>query len=125
VEVATLAAELAALEQEHLCSSILFQKLSRYFSFGAAGKLDWARFKLRFKQEELDHLMIQLEKLKAAAPPVDPTPDPRSAPPTGHAGETGREKMERMIADNPPLLAPHIRRAYRPLIEAEQQRTND
>ena len=53
-EVATLEAQLTTLEQEHLRSFILFRKLGRYFGFGAAGKLDWARFKVEFKQKELD-----------------------------------------------------------------------
>jgi hypothetical protein len=52
-EVAVLKAQLTALEQ-NLSSSAIIRKLGEYFGFGAAGKLDWARFMLDFKQEELD-----------------------------------------------------------------------
>ena len=48
-DVAALKAQLAKLEQENLRSSVLFQKLGRYFAFGAAGKMDWVRFKLSYK----------------------------------------------------------------------------
>jgi uncharacterized protein YneF (UPF0154 family) len=33
--------------------------------------------------------------------------------------ETARQKMERMIIENPPALEPHIRRIYQIMIEAE------
>ena len=52
-EVAVLKAQLTLLEQ-NLSSSATIRKLGEYFGFGAAGKLDWARFMLDFKQEELD-----------------------------------------------------------------------
>ena len=52
-EVAVLKAQLTLLEQT-LSSSAIIRKLGEYFGFGAAGKLDWARFMLDFKQEELD-----------------------------------------------------------------------
>jgi hypothetical protein len=63
-EVAVLKAQLAELEQKNLRSSALIRKLSEFFGFGAAGKLDWARFKLNFKQEELDRFEAQPEMLK-------------------------------------------------------------
>lgn len=53
-EVAELEAGLTDLEERSRRSSRLMRKLGRYFGFGAAGKLEWARFKLNFKQEELD-----------------------------------------------------------------------
>jgi hypothetical protein len=66
-EVAVLKAQLAELEQKNLRSSALIRKLGEFFAFGAAGKLEWARFKLNFKQEELDRLEAQPEVLKVAA----------------------------------------------------------
>ncbi len=53
-EVAVLEAQLAELEQKNLRSPVLLQKLGEHFGFGAAGKLDWARFKLNFKRDQLD-----------------------------------------------------------------------
>jgi hypothetical protein len=60
-EVAVLKARLAELEQKNLRSSVLIRKLGEYFGFGAAGKLDWARFVLDFKQEELDRFEARPE----------------------------------------------------------------
>ncbi|MCI0419347.1 MAG: hypothetical protein L0312_09025 [Acidobacteria bacterium] len=119
-EVAVLEAQLAELEQKTLLSPVLLQKLGEYFGFGAAGKLDWARFKLKLKQEELDRFKAQPEMLKVTAKRHDTAPEARGAPPTDHAGETARQKMERMIKENPAPLEPHIRRVYQSLIEAEQ-----
>ncbi len=65
-EVAVLAAQLAELEQRNLRSSALIRKLGEYFGFGAAGKLERARFKLNFKREELDRFEAQPEMLKVA-----------------------------------------------------------
>ena len=119
-EVAVLKAQLAELEQENRRSSALHQKLGEYFGFGAAGKLDWARFKLNFKQEQLDRFESQPKMLEDAAKHYDRTPEPRCAPNAGRAGETAMQKMERMIVENPAPLEPHIRRIYQSLIEAEQ-----
>jgi hypothetical protein len=66
-EVGVLKAHLAELEQKNLRSSVIIRKLSEFFGFGAAGKLEWARFKLNFKQEELDRFEAQPEMLKVAA----------------------------------------------------------
>jgi hypothetical protein len=52
-EVAVFAAQLAALEQEYARSSALFKMLGRAFGFGAAGKLERARFKVSYKREQL------------------------------------------------------------------------
>jgi hypothetical protein len=68
-EVAVLKAQLAELEQKKLRSSALIRKLGEFFGFGAVGKLEWARFKLNFKQEELDRLEAQPEVLKVSAKP--------------------------------------------------------
>lgn len=102
-DVALLESSLTNLEQRNLRSSLLVQKLGRYFGFGAAGKLEWARFRLKFKEEELDQFRNR-EMPEATA--------------AGPAGETTRKKMERMIAGNPAELEPHIRRVYQSLIEA-------
>lgn len=107
-EVAALEAGLANLEQQNLRSFPLVQQLSRFFGFGAAGKLDWARFKLNFKQEELNQFRVQ------EMPEVNVT---RSSPSSDRAAETSRQKMERMIVENPAELEPHIRRAYQSLID--------
>ncbi|HKX26849.1 MAG TPA: hypothetical protein VJ302_04070 [Blastocatellia bacterium] len=120
-DVVTLAAQLTALEQESLRSPALFRRLGQCFGFGASSKLDWMQFKLRFMQEELARFEGLLEKLKAASAWEQTVIEPRSMPPASRVEETARHKMERMIADNPALLAPHIRRAYRPLIEAEEE----
>ncbi len=119
-EVAVLEAQLAELEEKNLRSPVLLQKLGEYFGFGAAGKLDWARFKLNFKQEQLDRFEAQPEMLEVTAKHYNTAPEPQRAPPAGRAGETARQKMERMIRENPAPLEPHIRRIYQSLIEAEQ-----
>ena len=51
-EVTNFAAQLAALEQEYARSNALTKALGRAFGFGA-GKLEWARFKLSYKREQL------------------------------------------------------------------------
>ncbi len=53
-DVAVLTAQLVELEQKNLCSPPIIRKLGEFFGFGAAGKLERTRFKLNFKQEELD-----------------------------------------------------------------------
>jgi hypothetical protein len=102
-QVVVLEADLADLEQQNLGSSRLVQKLGHFFGFGAAGKLEWARFKLNFKQEELEQFRVQ-EMPEVTA--------------THRTGETTRQKMARMIAENPAELEPHIRRVYQSLIDA-------
>src|SRR5262249_37495733 len=52
-EAGVFAAQLAALEQEYARSSALLKMLGRAFGFGAAGKLERARFKVSYKQEQL------------------------------------------------------------------------
>jgi len=52
-EAAVFAAQLAALEQEYARASALFNMFGRAFGFGAAGKLERARFKVSYKQEQL------------------------------------------------------------------------
>jgi hypothetical protein len=52
-EAAVFAAQLAALEQEYDRSSALLKMLGRVFGFGAAGKLERARFKVSYKREQL------------------------------------------------------------------------
>jgi hypothetical protein len=74
-EVAVLAAQLAELEQRNLRSSALIRKLGEFFGFGAAGRLDWARFKLNFKREELDRFEAQPEMLKVADDQCDTVPE--------------------------------------------------
>lgn len=101
-EVAMFEAALTDLEQQSFRSSPLMRKLGRYCGFGAAGKLEWARFKLNFKQEQLDQFKAQSGMAE-----------------TTERRETARQKMERMIAENPAELEPHIRRAYQPLLEAQ------
>ena len=75
-EVAVLEAQLAELEQKNLRSPVLLQKLGEYFGFGAAGKLGWARFKLNFKQEQLDRFEAQPETLKVTANRYYTAPEP-------------------------------------------------
>jgi hypothetical protein len=52
-EAAVFAAQLAALEQEYARSPTLLKMLGRAFGFGAAGKLERARFKVSYKGEQL------------------------------------------------------------------------
>jgi hypothetical protein len=113
-EIAELTKRRDALVQEHLRSSPLLQKLSRYVGFGAGGKLEWANFKLKFKQEQLAALVLHPEagmngvaKLLSLVPPQS-------------VSESLPEKMERMVRENPPDLEPHIRRVYQRLITTEQ-----
>jgi 50S ribosomal subunit-associated GTPase HflX len=47
------AAQLAVLEQEYARSPPLLKMLGREFGFGAAGKLERARFKVSYKREQL------------------------------------------------------------------------
>jgi hypothetical protein len=66
-EVAVLEAKLADLKQQHAQAPALLQILNNYFGIGAAGKLDWARFKLKLKQEELALFKNQFEVIGKAA----------------------------------------------------------
>jgi len=52
-EAAVFAAQLVTLEQEYARSSALLKMLGRAFGFGAAGKLERARFKVSYKQQQL------------------------------------------------------------------------
>ena len=52
-EAAVFAAQLAALEQEYARSPALLKMLGRAFGFGAAGKLERARFKVSYKRQQL------------------------------------------------------------------------
>jgi len=52
-EAADFAAQLAAFEQEYARSPALLKTLGRVFGFGAAGKLERARFKVSYKREQL------------------------------------------------------------------------
>jgi hypothetical protein len=75
-EVAVLEAQPADLEQKNLRSPVLLQKLGEYFGFGAAGKLGRVRFKLNFKQEQLDRSEAQPEMLKVTTKRYDKAPEP-------------------------------------------------
>ena len=66
-EVVVLETRFAELEQRHVHAPALLQILGSYFGFGAAEKLDWARFKLKLKQEELDLYKSQSEVLEVPA----------------------------------------------------------
>ncbi|HZS08144.1 MAG TPA: hypothetical protein VFD58_25140 [Blastocatellia bacterium] len=118
-EVVVLEARLSGLEQENSRSVALFQVLGKALGFGAAGKLEWARFKLKFKQEELSQLEAQRHLPEAAAGSTASSTRPQPAPSADPAGETTRQKMERMVKENPAELTSHIRLVYRRLIEAE------
>jgi hypothetical protein len=52
-ETAVFEAQLTALEQEYAAASTLLKMLGRAFGFGAAGKLERARFKVSYKREQL------------------------------------------------------------------------
>jgi hypothetical protein len=52
-EATVFAAQLVALEQEYARSPALLKMLGRAFGFGAAGKLERARFKVSYKREQL------------------------------------------------------------------------
>ncbi len=52
-EAADFEAQLAALEQEYARSSAIAKILGRALGFGAAGKLERARFKVSYKREQL------------------------------------------------------------------------
>ena len=82
-DVAALKAQLAELEQEKLRSSVLFQKLGRYFGFGAAGRLDWVHFKLSYKQEELERCQNEQARLDGLANRSDIAPELQPASPAG------------------------------------------
>ena len=82
-DVAVLKTQLAGLEQENLRSSPLFQKLGQHFGFGAAGKLDWVRFKLSYKQEELERCQNEQARLDTPANHSDIAPELQPAPSSG------------------------------------------
>jgi hypothetical protein len=75
-EVAVLEAQLDELEQKNLRSPVLLQKLGKYFGFGAAGKLVWARYKLNFKRDQLDRFEAQPETPKVTAKRYYTAPEP-------------------------------------------------
>jgi hypothetical protein len=52
-EAAVFESQLTALEQEYAAASTLLKMLGRAFGFGAAGKLERARFKVSYKREQL------------------------------------------------------------------------
>jgi hypothetical protein len=52
-EAAVFAAQFVTLEQEYARSPALLKMLGRAFGFGAAGKLERARFKVSYKREQL------------------------------------------------------------------------
>jgi hypothetical protein len=52
-EATVFAAQLVALEQEYARCPALLKMLGRAFGFGAAGKLERARFKVSYKREQL------------------------------------------------------------------------
>jgi hypothetical protein len=52
-QAADFEAQLAALEQEYARSTTLLKMLGRAFGFGAAGKLERARFKVSYKLQQL------------------------------------------------------------------------
>ena len=64
-QAAVFEAQLAALEQEYARSSALSKMLGRAFGFGAAGKLERARFKVSYKREQL----AEFESLHSEDPP--------------------------------------------------------
>ncbi len=66
-EAAVFAAELAVLEEKYDRSSALLKMLGRAFGFGAAGKLERARFKVSYKREQL----AQFESLHLVAEACD------------------------------------------------------
>jgi hypothetical protein len=82
-DVAVLKVQLAGLEQANLRSSVLFQKLGRYFGFGVAGKLDWVRFKLKYKEDELNRVKAEQARLDALANRSDVAPELQAAPLSG------------------------------------------
>ncbi len=108
-EINVLEASLAEMERENLRSPVFVQKLGRVLAFGAAGKLEWARFKLNFKREQLDDLRNQgMSEVMITGQARD----------FGRVRETTRQKMERMVSENPAELEPHIRRVYQSQIDA-------
>lgn len=112
-EVVVLTGQHAALTQQSLRASPLMQSLGKTYGFGIAGKLEWADFKLKFKQEQLADIekRASLEQLPGSLLGL------RLVTPVA---ETAQQRMERMVAENPAELEPHIRRAYQPLIATEQ-----
>lgn len=118
VGIADLTTLCQTLEQENLRSSTLVRKFGRYIGLGAAGKLEWACFKLKFKQAQLARLVLHPdERMNGVSTLLRMVPAAKAAPEL----ETKQAKMERMITENPLELEPHIRRAYQVLIEAEQE----
>lgn len=119
-EVVVLQSQLAGLARENSRGPKLLQTLSGHLGFGAAGPLEWPRFKLKLKQQELVLLEAHYEKLGVSDHRPRPATQRQIVPAGGRAGETARQKMERLIEESPGALVPYIRRIYRPIIEAEE-----
>ena len=119
-EVVVLQSHLAGLARENSRGRKLLQTLSGHLGFGAAGRSEWPRFKLKLKQRELVLLEAHYERLGVSDHLPRPATERQIAPPAGRAGESARQKMERLIEESPGALVPYIRRIYRPIIEAEE-----
>lgn len=65
-EAALLASQYMELQQKVADTPAFFRVLGRSLGFGAAGKLDWARFKLSVKQEELRDIQLAYRSLVEA-----------------------------------------------------------
>jgi hypothetical protein len=107
-EVEVLGLQVSDLERRSDRLPALVRGIGRAFGFGPAGRLSWAHFKLRVKQEELGRLEADCEAQRLIMLT------------SGGPGETARQKMERMVRNNPAVLEGDIRLAYRPLVEAEE-----
>ena len=110
-QIAILRSQFADLKQKVSSSPVLIRLLGKSLGFGAASKIDWVYFKLRIKQEELtqtEQVATEDERQKLTGQLSD------------NVSETARQKMERMIIENPAGLELHIRLAYQPLIESEE-----
>lgn len=88
-QVATLASQIVELERQNSLSPALLRLLGKSLGFGAAGKIDWVRFKLSFKREELECFEADgaAQKLTAQSSAADV--------------EAARQKMERLVEDTP------------------------
>ncbi len=112
-EIAVLIGQRAALTQQSQGASTLMQKLGKTYGFGVARKLEWADFKLKFKQEQLADCEQHNRHTMLAG-------NSSGLHLVAAVKEAAQHKMERTIAENPSELEPHIRRAYQLLIAAEQ-----
>lgn len=69
-EISALERQLADFDQRSAVLPFFIRSFYRAFGFGATGKIEWARFKLGFKREELAEFKAQLQSSLTSLSPL-------------------------------------------------------